>query len=178
MTDTAQIPAAAAEHASAGLPQFDPSWWPGQIVWLALIFTVFYLALDKVILPKAQRAIIARRAQIAADSEAAARLAADISAAEGAANAALAEAKARGAKLAAEARDAANAEIAAAQAKADADLATKADAAEASIRDAHTKAMGHVHTIAADVASDIVMKLAGLKIAKGGAGQETMDLGV
>lgn len=178
MADTAQIPAGTAEHAASGLPQFDPSWWPGQIVWLALIFGLFYLALDKVILPKAQKAIIARRAQIAADSDAAARMAADIAAAEGAANAALAEAKARGAKLAAEARDAANAEITAAQAKADADLSAKADAAEASIRDAHAKAMGHVHAIAADVASEIVMKLAGLKIAKGGAGQATMDLGV
>ena len=36
-------PSSAGEHASGGLPQFDLSQWPGQMVWMLLIVTVAYL---------------------------------------------------------------------------------------------------------------------------------------
>ena len=29
--------------ASGGLPQFDPHWWPGQIVWFSMIFLVVFV---------------------------------------------------------------------------------------------------------------------------------------
>ena len=44
--------AAAAEHGSGGLPQFDPSWWPGQMVWMLIIFGVMFFLVAKVFVPK------------------------------------------------------------------------------------------------------------------------------
>ena len=60
--------------ASGGLPQFDPTWWGGQIVWLALIFLVLYLALSKVFLPKLGKAIDEREGKISGDIADARRL--------------------------------------------------------------------------------------------------------
>ena len=59
---------------SGGLPQFDRTWWGGQIVWLALIFLVLYLVLSKVLLPKVGRAIDEREGKIAGDIADARRL--------------------------------------------------------------------------------------------------------
>ena len=28
---------------SSGLPQFDPTWWPGQAIWFVFIFVVVFL---------------------------------------------------------------------------------------------------------------------------------------
>jgi F-type H+-transporting ATPase subunit b len=55
------------QGASGGLPQFDPSWWAGQIVWLLIIFAVLYAVLAKVLLPKVGGTIDAREGRIAGD---------------------------------------------------------------------------------------------------------------
>jgi len=44
--------AAAAGHGSGGLPQFDPSWWPGQMVWMLIIFGVMFFLFAKVFVPR------------------------------------------------------------------------------------------------------------------------------
>ena len=58
MAETATQASTEAPGGSApGMPQLDPTWWGGQIVWLALIFLVLYLVLSKVLLPKLGRGI-------------------------------------------------------------------------------------------------------------------------
>ena len=55
----------AAEHegGSAGLPQFDPQWWPGQIVWLLIIFVVVMTFMRVFAVPKLGGTIAARLAE-------------------------------------------------------------------------------------------------------------------
>ncbi len=49
------------------MPQFDPTWFPSQIFWLAVIFLAFYVVLSKLVLPKLGAAIEGREKQIEGD---------------------------------------------------------------------------------------------------------------
>ena len=43
--------------AGAGMPQLDPRYWSSQGFWLILIFTLLYLALSKLFIPKIKNSI-------------------------------------------------------------------------------------------------------------------------
>jgi F-type H+-transporting ATPase subunit b len=156
----------AAGHESGGLPQFQFQWWPGQIVWLLLIFVVLYLALQKILLPKVGGAIEGRSEKIAGDIADARRMK-DKAEAE-AATAAEETAKARSAaqKTASDAKAKAGAEAAARQAQEEALLAEKLAVAEARIRKSRDAAMANVATIAGDTAQAIVTRLVGGEASK------------
>ena len=68
-------PAVAAVEAhgesSAGLPQFDPTWWPSQILWLALCFAVLYFFFSRSALPRLSGILESRRQRIESDMKAA-----------------------------------------------------------------------------------------------------------
>jgi F-type H+-transporting ATPase subunit b len=156
----------AAGHESGGLPQFQFQWWPGQIVWLLLIFVVLYVALSKILLPKVGGAIEGRSAKIAGDI-ADARAMKDKAEAEAQAAAdEAAKARATAQKTALEAKATAAAEAAAAMAAEEAVLHEKLSAAEARIRKARDAAMGNVKTIAGDTAEAIVARLTGSAASK------------
>ena len=38
--------------AEAGMPQLDPTYWPSQVFWLIVVFTVLYISIEKFYLPK------------------------------------------------------------------------------------------------------------------------------
>lgn len=69
--------AAAAGHASAdahaeeghtsGLPQLDPTWYPSQIFWLTIMFTIMYLYFSKRLLPTIAETIENREQHIKND---------------------------------------------------------------------------------------------------------------
>jgi F-type H+-transporting ATPase subunit b len=60
-----------AQAERAGLPQFDFAFFPGQIFWLAITFTVLYILMSRIALPGVARTQEKRRAAIAADLAAA-----------------------------------------------------------------------------------------------------------
>ena len=152
----------AAGHASGGgLPQFQFVWWPGQIVWLLLIFVVLYEALSKLLLPRVGDTIKARADKIAKDIADARDLKAKAEAQSAAAEADLAKARAQSQKLAADAKAKANAEAAERQAAEEAVLAEKLAAAEQRIKASRDKALGNVQSIASDIATAITDKLTG-----------------
>ena len=152
---------AAAEHASGGLPQFDPAWWPGQIVWVLIIFAVLYFVLSKLLLPRVGGAID-NRAKVIADDIADARALRDEAQAQAAeAEAQTKAARAQSQKTASDAKSAAAAEAALRDAEQEAELNAKLDAAETQIRAARDKAMKNVSTIAAETAQAITAKLTG-----------------
>jgi len=148
-------------HGSGGLPQFDPAYWPGQIVWLLVIFVVLYLVLAKILLPKVSGTIAAREAKIAGDTAEARRLKDEAEGQAAAAAGELAEARSRAQRLASDAKAKAQAAAAVSQNDEDARLAAQLATAEASIAAARDKAMGNVRTIGADTAQAIVEKLTG-----------------
>jgi F-type H+-transporting ATPase subunit b len=153
----------AAGHASGGgLPQFQFVWWPGQIVWLLLIFVVLYVALSKILLPRVGGTIKARAEKIAADVAHARDLKAKAEAESATAEADMAKARAQAQKLASNAKAKANAEAATRQAAEEAVLAEKLALAEQQIKASRDLALGNVRTIASDIALAITDKLTGV----------------
>jgi F-type H+-transporting ATPase subunit b len=53
--------------AEAGMPQLDPTYWASQAFWLILIFTLLYLSLAKMFIPKIKEGIDDRENKIKDD---------------------------------------------------------------------------------------------------------------
>ncbi|MEO8812459.1 MAG: hypothetical protein ABI376_06070 [Caulobacteraceae bacterium] len=162
MADPATTTAtAAADAGSGGLPQFDLAQWPGQMVWVLIVFAILYVLFARVFVPRVGGAIDMREQRIAGDIGEARRLKAEAEAASTAAGAEMDEARGRARKLALDAHDAAKSAGAARQAGEDAKVAATLEAAEARIAAARGEAMGHVRAIAADTALAMIEKLSG-----------------
>ncbi len=147
--------------ASGGLPQFDPVWWPGQIVWLLIIFVFVFAMMKWVFVPRVGGTIAKRNEQIAGDIAAARELKAQAEAQAEEAAAETAQARAQSRRLADEAKGRARAEAQERQAVEEARLAQTMAAAEADIRTAREKAMTNVRAVAAETAQAIIEKLTG-----------------
>jgi F-type H+-transporting ATPase subunit b len=152
---------AAAGHEAGGLPQLRYEYWPGQIVWLLIIFAVLYVLLSKVFLPKVGGTLEARDQRIAGDMAEARTLRDQAEGESRAAEAEMAEARARAAKTATDAKARAAAEAAERQGTLEAELHQRLATAEASIRASRDQAMSQVQTIAAEAAAAIAEKLTG-----------------
>jgi F-type H+-transporting ATPase subunit b len=151
---------AGAEHAS-GLPQFNTDYWPGQVVWVLIIFAVLLALMSRVFVPKIGGAVEGREATIEGDIAEARRLKVEADAKAEEAAAQTAQARAAAQRVALEARTKAQAEIAAKLTAEEARLAETTAAAEGRIAAAREQAMSNVRTIAADTAQAIVEKLTG-----------------
>ena len=53
--------------AEAGMPQLDPKYWASQVFWLILVFTILYLLIAKVFLPKIKKNLDDRDSKIKED---------------------------------------------------------------------------------------------------------------
>ena len=60
--------------AEAGMPQLDPTYWASQAFWLILIFTVLYLTLSNLFIPKIKDSIDSRENKIKDDLDEAQKL--------------------------------------------------------------------------------------------------------
>lgn len=157
-TETTEHPA---PEGAGGLPQFDPAWWPGQMVWFLFIFVVVLILMAKVFVPRVGGAIAEREGRIAGDIGRARTLKEQAEAQAAAADAEMAQARARSQRVAAEAKARVQAEASARRSAEEAKLAATMAEAEASIRAARDQAMANVRGIASDTAQAIVAKLSG-----------------
>jgi F-type H+-transporting ATPase subunit b len=157
----ADAPARAADAAASGLPQFDLGQWPGQMLWMLIIFGILVLLFTFVFTPRVGGTIADREDKISGDIGQARRLRDEAEAQSKAAADELAEARARAQRLAADAKAAVAAEAAKRQAEEEARLGEVMAAAEARIGVARNEAMGHVRGIAAETAQAIVARLTG-----------------
>jgi F-type H+-transporting ATPase subunit b len=165
MAETATQASTEAPGGSApGMPQLDPTWWGGQIVWLALIFLVLYLVLAKVLLPKLSKTIDEREGKISGDIADARRLKQEAAAQAAAAAAELGDARAKAQRTAADAKAKSAAKAAERQSAEEAKLNARLATAEAEIRAARDQAMTNVSAIAVETAQAIVERLTGDKV--------------
>jgi len=153
--------AAAAEHAEGGLPQFDFSWWPGQILWFLIIFFAVLAFMRLFAVPKIGGAIEEREGHISDQIAEARRMKDEADAEAQAAAGEAAQARANAQKVALDARAKATAEVAARLAEEEAKLATAGAEAERRIASAREAAMTNVQAIATDAAGAIVKQLTG-----------------
>lgn len=160
-TEVHQVAAGAASGGSGGLPQFDPTWWAGEIVWFAVIFAVVFALMAKVFMPRIAGTIDEREKRITGDIRQAMALKDQADAQAAQAEAEMAQARGRSHKLAADAKARAQAEANQRQAAEEAKLGESVAKAEAEIRTARDEALGHVREIAGDTAQSILVRLTG-----------------
>lgn len=153
---------ATAAAGSGGLPQFDLAQWPGQMVWMLIIFGVLFLLFAKLFVPSVGGAIADREDRIAGDIGKARRLRDEAEAQAADAAAQTVKARAEAQKLALDAKAKAQAEAAAHEAVEDAKLAERLAKAEAKIAATRDEAMTHVDSIAWETAAAMVAKLTGV----------------
>jgi len=154
-------PSQAADHASGGLPQFDLAQWPGQMVWMLLVFGALLLLFRYVFVPKVGGTIAAREDKIGGDIGQARHLRDEAEAQSKAAGEELAQARARAQRMALEAKAAVTVETEKRQAEEEARLDQVVAEAEGRINAARVEAMGHVRAIAAETTDAIVTRLTG-----------------
>ena len=157
---------AATGEAEAGFPPFDPTYYPSQLLWLAITFGLFYWFLKKVILPRIGGILDVRGDRIAQDLDQAARLKNEADAALAAYEQELADAKVKANAIGQEARDAAKAQAEAERKQAEAANEAKLAEAEARIALIKDAALRDVGQIAEETASVIVQELVGAKAEK------------
>jgi len=156
-----------AEPAEKGaFPPFDPSHFPSQILWLAIVFGLFYLFLKRVALPRVGSILEVRRERVQHDLDQAAKLKEEADAAVAAYEQELAEARGKANTIGQGARDAAKAEADAKRKSVEAELEDRLSAAEAEIARIKSAALAEVSTIATDTAGAIVEHLIGGKADK------------
>ena len=148
------------------MPQLNPLDWAPQIIWLVITFSILYLLMKRVALPKIGGVIEARQARIAGDLEAAEKLRRETQEAIAAYEQALAEAKARAHAIAQEANNKLKDEMAAERAALDRDLAARSAEAEKRIHEAKTAALKDVNQVASETAAEIVRSLIGVAPSK------------
>lgn len=148
-------------HEETVFPPFDSSTYSSQLVWLAITFGLFYLFLQKVVMPRLGGIIEVRNSRITQDIDEAARLKGEADAAVAAYEQELADARAKAGAIGQKARDEAKADAEAERKKVEADLDAKLSEAEARIALIKDTAMRDVGEIAEETATAIVQELVG-----------------
>jgi F-type H+-transporting ATPase subunit b len=159
-----EIPAS--PPAESAFPPFDTTTFPSQLLWLAITFGLFYLFLQKVVLPRIGGILEVRRDRIAQDLDQASRMREESDAAVAAYEQELAEARSKANTIANTARDKAKAEAEAERRKAEAGLETRLTEAERRIASIKDTAMNDVGTIAEETAAAIVEQMLGAGVDK------------
>lgn len=167
----ALAPAAAhaASEGSGGLPQFDPSNFASQLLWLTVILVIFFIAMRKSALPRIGEALEARRQKIDDDLDKASAHREEAEAAMAAYEKALAEAASEAQAIHREASQAIAANAAERRAALSARLAEGTRAAEARIAEAKRPAIASLQDLVLEVVQDAAAKLAGIEVTKADA---------
>jgi len=156
----------ASQPAESAFPPFETSTYPSQLLWLAITFGLFYIFLQKVVLPRIGGILEVRRDRIAQDLDQAARMREESDAAVAAYEQDLAEARIKANAIANSARDKAKADAEAEQRKAEAALDVRLTEAERRIASIKDAAMSDVGVIAEETAAAIVEEMIGAKVDK------------
>lgn len=148
------------------MPQLVSGDWAPQLIWLAITFTVLYMIMARVALPRIGAVIEQRRDRIAHDLDQAARLKEQTEVAIITYEAALSEARAKAHAIAQETRDKLNADMDAKRHALEEKLSKQTAEAEARITAAKTGAMDEIRGVASETAQAIVTQLIGGKVTK------------
>lgn len=148
------------EHGGT-FPPFDPSTFPSQLFWLAIVFIALYVLMAKKVIPQIAGILEARAAKIAADLVEAEKAKADTDAAIASYEASLAAARNKANAIAHETRSKVAHEIDGRRHAAEAQLAAKLADTEKHIADVKRIALEHVSAIATETTESVVEALVG-----------------
>jgi len=145
------------------LTQLPDIFW-SQLFWLAIVFGIIFFVIGRGLLPKIEGTIDARDSKIAEDLAGAEQARAAASETEAAYRARLDEGRAEAMRVTQASKQEMLRDSEVRIKAADAEIAGKTKIAEDRIREASGAAMKEVEVVAAEIAQDLVAKLAGLKV--------------
>jgi F-type H+-transporting ATPase subunit b len=151
----------AAHDAAGAFPPFDSTYFPSQLLWLAISFGALYWLMSRIALPRIESILADRQAAIARDLDEASQLQAKADAAAANYEQALADAKEKAQNLARATHETLAAQADEKRRTLESDLQAKLAAAEAQISTTKTKAMTNVADIARAATASIVEKILG-----------------
>ncbi len=146
------------------MPQLQPGDFAPQLIWLAIIFTLFYFALSQLALPRIERVLKDRKTKIGGDLQAArdAQHNADKEAERYEAE--IAAAKTKSHSVVRASRDKLNGELGEKRKDLDAQLAQKTAETEKRVQGLLQRAFGEMDAMTTGAVSDIVKALAGIEV--------------
>ncbi len=145
------------------MPQLDVSLYPPQIIWLVISFTLLYLAMTRVALPRISEVLEKRRDRIDGDLDKASSLKKEADEVLAAYEESIAEARTQALAVIKEASDRLAEDSTARHAELSATIADQAEAAEATIARAKESALADIGGIAEDITRQAAAKLIGVK---------------
>lgn len=145
------------------MPQFDFSQALPQVVWLALVFAILYLAV-RALLPRVERVVENRKARIAADLSQAEAARAEAEVATSSGGNTLADARTRSLQLTGRARDEASAAMSRRIAEVDAGLEAHANEAANRLAAQRQTVLAELDAVAGAATVDLVRHVAGIEI--------------
>lgn len=148
------------EHGGT-FPPFDPSTFPSQLFWLAIVFIALYVMMAKKVIPQIGGIFEARAAKIAGDLVEAEKAKAETDAAIASYEASLAAARNKANAIAHDTRSKVAHEIDGRRQAAEAQLAAKLSDTEKHIADVKNIALDHVSAIATETTEAVVEALLG-----------------
>lgn len=145
------------------MPQLDFADYAPQLVWLAITFTVLYLVMARIALPRIASVLDERDRQVETNVERAEKLKAEAEEALATYQQTMAEARAKAQAELRKAAEAVAAETQARESELSAKVAKQSEAAERSIATAKQAAMTDIQKVAAELAGAMAAKLAGIQ---------------
>jgi F-type H+-transporting ATPase subunit b len=146
------------------MPQLNLEDFAPQLIWLAIIFTFFYLALSRLALPRIEKVLKDRSTKIGGDLQAAREAQQKADTESQRYEVEISTAKARGQGVIRGSRDKLSAELAEKRSALDAQLAEKTADTEKKVQGLLERASGQMEAMTAGVVSDIVKELAGVEV--------------
>ena len=161
---------------SGGFPQLDTSSYPSQLFWLGVAFVALYFLMSRIALPRVAEALETRRARKAGNLENAARMNGEAEKIKTAYEQSLAKAQRAAADAMTAAGQAISEKTSDAQARFAADSRKRLLAAEQSINQAKTEALHSLADISAEIAAEMVHKIAAVQVNKTDAKKIVMSI--
>ncbi len=150
----------------AGMPQLDPEFWPAQVFWLIITFSVLYLIIWKIFLPKITYSIENRKSRVVNDLDEAQKLKESAEKKLREYNQIIENAKKEAKKIIEESRKKLDQDIENKKHKFNNDMEKELATIEKEIKELKKSSITNISKISAETSSEIIKQLIGTEINK------------
>jgi F-type H+-transporting ATPase subunit b len=147
--------------AEAGMPQLDPTYWASQAFWLILIFTLLYLALSNLFIPKIRNSIDIRENKIKDDLDEAQKIKKLAEQKLGEYEQSIENAKKEVQKIIFESKNKLNTEILGKKKQIEKDIESEIRTAEEEIETLKKESLTNISIISEEMASKVIEQISG-----------------
>ena len=160
----------------AGMPQLNPKFWTAQVFWLILIFSILYLVIWKIFLPKITYSIENRKSKIVNDLDQAQKLKEIAEKKLNEYNKIIEDSKNEAKKIIEDSRKKLDQDIENKKKDFNIQIEKEISAAEKEIKDLKKASISNISKIASETSSELVKKIINTKVNKSNASAVVEDI--